>query len=173
MTSVWNIDLLTFKVAPFQCRQQNYMNLTNVGEYALRVECLFGQRHQPLRTTVVVIVILWWTPNDWVGWEWLMLKQGLQLGRVGLICTKPTTHSASQDIRSDWWFVMVAGSVSISFACPPPAPSRCCSPICFCAALQGNQDSDTLWERGRQKDLHTKSGRGIYLICLQSWDLSA
>lgn len=42
-----------------------------------------------------------------------------------------------------------------------PAPSHCCSPICFSTALRGNQDSDTLWERGRQKDLHTMPDRGI------------
>lgn len=110
-------------------------------------------------------------PNDWVeldGWCW-----GLQLGSVGLICTKPPTHSTSRDIRSDWWFVMVAGSVSISFAQPHPTPSYCCLPIRFSAALQGNLDSDTLWERGRQKDLHAKPGRGMYLICLQSLSLNA
>lgn len=119
---------------------------------------------------LAVIVILCWMTTVALCKPWLMLKQRLQLVRAGLMRTKPATHSASQDIRSDWWFCD-GGRVSEHLIRVPPPPhparSRRRSPICFSAALQGNQDSDTLWERGRQKDLHTKPGRGIYLIGLQ------
>lgn len=87
-----------------------------------------------------------------------MLKQALQLGRVGLICTKPPTHSASQDIRSDWWFVMVAGSVSISFEYPPPTPlppvaARPFACLPHCRVIR----TVTLYERGDDKRIYTQS----------------
>lgn len=183
----WFVNLQSGAI---QCRPRNYMTLTNVGEYALEwtvfvyiygliLSCkmrfwrAFAVISNLVRAETSAFTIYSnsycnsLVDAQWLSCicrEWLMLKQGLQLGRVGLICTKPPAHSASQDIRSDWWFVMVAGSVSISFSYPPPH-----SPICVFAALQGNHDSDTLWERGRQKDLHTKPGRGIYLIRLSVW----
>jgi len=77
----------------------------------------------------------------------LMIMRKLQPERAGLICTEPPPQSASQDIRSDWWFCD-GGRVSEHLIritpTPLPAPSHCGSPICFSAALQGNQDRDTL-----------------------------
>lgn len=77
-----------------------------------------------------------------------LFSEGFRTRSAGLRRTKLGTliQSVSQDIRLDWWFLMAAGSVSISFTRPPlpnPAPSCCRSPICSCAALRGNQDSHT------------------------------
>jgi len=103
---------------------------------------------------VAVIVVLRRMPSVWV------------VDRVvdaeTRAATKPSTHSASKDIRSDWWFVMVAGSLSISFAYPPhhPAPSHCCSPILpHCRVIR----TVTLYERGDDKRIYTQSLAGEYI----------
>lgn len=88
-----------------------------------------------------------------------MLKQGLQLGRVGLIRTETPTHSASQYIRSDWWFVMVAGSVSISFAYPhpptplPPIAAHPFASLPHCRVIR----TVTRYERADDKRIYTQS----------------
>lgn len=114
-------------------------------------------RHQPLPTTVVVIVILWWTPNDWVVWRVVHAETRAAAGESWPDIYQATTHSASQDIRSDWWFVMVAGSVSISFAYPPtPLPPIAAHPfasLLHCRVIR----TVTLYERGDDKRIYTQS----------------
>lgn len=124
------------------------------------------QRHQPLTTTTLFRIgplVIGLYDNC------LMQKQWLQPGRNGLMCTQSPTHSAIQDIRSDWLFAIMAGSVSISFTSPLPSPSTllptAAHPLAFlphCRAIR----TVILYELGRQRDLHTKAGRGIHLICL-------
>lgn len=101
-----------------------------------------------------VVVDVWWLAFM----EWLMLKQELRLGRTRLICTNPPARSVSQVIRSDWCFVMVAGSVSISFAYlpPHPAPSAPAHPFAslpHCRVIR----TATLYERGDDKRIYTQS----------------
>lgn len=174
----WFVNLQSGAI---RCRLQNYMILTNAGRVCIcvHVKILAGSKLllqlfcQNIPTTAVVE---WWMPNLGVvymqsGWCW---NRGCSWGELAwYVRSYALTHSVSQDIRSDWWFVMVKGQRAFHSHTRHPAPSRLCSPVCFSAALQGNQDNDTLWARGRQLDLHTKPGRGIYLICLQSLNLSA
>lgn len=117
-------------------------------------------------------------PNDWVvyvenGW---CLNKGCSLGGLAwYVLRHPLIQPVSilDQTGGLWWWQGQWAFHSHTPTHPHPAPSHRCSPICFSAALQGNQDSDTLWESGRQKDLHTKPGWGVYLICLQSLNLSA
>lgn len=85
------------------------------------------------------------------------LNEMLHVGRAGLMWAEPPAASVSQDIRSDWWFVMVAGSVSISFAYPPhlSAPFDAhpfASPL-HCGVIR----TATLYERGNDKRIYTQS----------------
>lgn len=130
----------------------------------------FTRGHQ--HTAPTVTDQCWRPSNELCIWRVVDAETGAAAGEglAWYVASRTLIQLVSQDIRSDWWFVMVAGSVSISFAYNPPPPLPP-SPNCFAAALQGNQDSDTSGERGWQWDLRTKPGTGINLVCLKSFKL--
>lgn len=161
----WFVNLQSGAI---RCRPPNYTSLTNAERAGrrrpqLRIVASWDFKtgsqllYQPLSTGVQEGCVFMW------GW-------GSEPGATGWSVLNPHTHSVSQDIRLDWWFVMAAGSLSISFTDPPPP--RCRSPICSCAALRGNQDSHTL-RAGTTTIGSTHTAWTPSSVCLQTWGWGA
>lgn len=99
--------------------------------------------------------------QDWPVLMWWRVQN--QECRPGTYQTRTLIQSVSQEIRLDWWFVMAAGSVSISFTCtpphppgpptlPPPAAAHPFAPVPHCGVIR----TATL-ERGDDNSIHTQS----------------
>lgn len=171
----WFVNLQSGAI---RCKMPNYMSLTNAkrgGRCAhaqLRIVCKLGFLKPRFR--------LFSARPYWLTSLCVCVVTGSEPAAPAWYAPNPHTHSVSQDIRLDWWFVMAAGSLSISFLSPPhpnPAPPPTAAhpfaPVPHCgvirtATLERGDDS-RLHTQSLEKILHFPPDFGLERVSTQSW----